>query len=120
MLWITLAVINIRLLRTSEVACAEPQPEPGRCDEGGAMQGPRLLFISNGWAGLEVTGNRPPSTSSMFLSHGSKYVNITCLPLVCVEGNLWLTSRDDRSQQRKHENLHFVKVQLTNTENQAN
>lgn len=79
----------MRLLRTSEVACREPQPLPFRL--GDIPMACPWPGSSSGVQGLEAGGS-PASTNSMLLSQGSRYDSMICLPLGWVVGKRWLTS----------------------------
>lgn len=65
----TLAVMNMRLLSTSDVACREPHPLPLRL---GHRPCPCPRVSSSGVQGLEAGGMSPVSSSSMLLSQGSR------------------------------------------------
>lgn len=65
----TFAVMNMRLLSTSDVACREPHPLPFRL---GDMLWPWPRVSSSGVQGLEAGGMSPVSSSSMLLSQGSR------------------------------------------------
>lgn len=65
----TLAVMNMRLLSTKDVACKDPHPFPLRL---GVMPCVWLRVSSSGVQGLEAGGSSPVSTSSMLLSQGSR------------------------------------------------
>lgn len=79
----------MRLLRTSEVACREPQPLPFRL--GDTPMACPWPGSSSGVQGLEAGGS-PASTNSMLLSQGNRYDSMICLPLGWVVGKRWLTS----------------------------